>query len=48
MKRWKNFFPLLRCPGCRRMLKLVGHTEYKLRLASGKEVEEVMGDEDRS
>ena len=44
MKRWKQFFPLLRCPGCRRWLKLVSHGNYKLTLASKGEIASVAGD----
>lgn len=46
MKTWKNFFPLMRCPSCRRWLRIRGRSEYKLSLASTKEIREVRGDDD--
>ena len=44
MKSWKNFFPLFRCPACRRWLAVRGRSEYKIRLASDREVREAMPD----
>jgi len=44
VKRWKQFFPLLRCPGCRRWIRLVGHSEFRLSIASASQVREAMPD----
>jgi len=48
MKRWKQYFPLLRCPACRRWLVLNSHAHYALRSASKAEILEVRGDEGAS
>lgn len=46
MKSWKNHFPLMRCPGCRRWLEIRGRSEYKMTLASKKKIAVVRGDEE--
>ena len=45
MKSWKNIFPLMRCPKCRRWLFVRGKSQYTLRLATKAEIQEVRGDE---
>lgn len=40
MKRWKLWVPLLRCPGCRRWLKIIERGMWQVRLASKKEISE--------
>ena len=45
MKFWKNIFPLMRCPGCRRWLHIRGKSRYTMRFATKKEIAEVKGDD---
>ena len=45
MKRWKMHYPMLRCPSCRRWLIIDGHGNFKLRLATKKQIQEVRGDD---
>ena len=44
MKTWKNFFPLFRCPKCRSWLRIRGRSEYKMVLASKRDIAEVKAD----
>ena len=46
MKTWKNFFPLMRCPACRRWIRIRGRSEYKATLATAREVKEIRGEDD--
>jgi hypothetical protein len=46
MKTWKNFFPLMRCPACRRWIRIRGRSEYKATLATAREVKEIRGEEE--
>ena len=38
--RWRHYFPVLRCPYCRRWLKLEERAEYKFRGATKDEIKE--------
>jgi hypothetical protein len=39
MRRWKLWVPLLRCPACRRWLKIMERGQWTIKLASKKDVE---------